>query len=328
MDDSPEMAVRSLEGPHAAPPNDQSGSGPVLPCVYHSWAEAPTEGGQITKKRKRIDGSKGRRAKVKDKQLRQAAPMVQPKNTALKPRKHLIIPDVQAKPGVPLDHLTWIGNYIAEKRPDVIVQIGDFADMPSLSSYSLGKAEAEGQRYQNDLNTAHHAMRLLTEPFRTIKNYHPEMHLTLGNHEDRIDREAECNPKFEGYISTADLHYEDWGWTVHPFLKIIKIDGIEYTHYFTSGSMGRPVTSAAAILRTRHSSGVMGHVQMTDIAFHPKSGHIGIISSCAYQHEEAYLTPQMEGKAQRRQIVMLHEVSEGIADPMFASLDFLRRRYS
>lgn len=47
------------------------------------------------------------------------------------PRRHLVIPDVQAKDGVPLDHLEWIGRYIADKRPDVIVCIGDFADMPS-----------------------------------------------------------------------------------------------------------------------------------------------------------------------------------------------------
>src|ERR1041385_5221994 len=64
-------------------------------------------------------------------------------------RVHAYIPDIQTKPGVPNEHLSWIANYLVEKRPDVIIQAGDFADMPSLSSYALGKAEAEGTRYIN-----------------------------------------------------------------------------------------------------------------------------------------------------------------------------------
>ncbi len=243
-------------------------------------------------------------------------------------RIHCIIPDVQTKPGVLNAHLGWIGNYIAEKRPDVVVQIGDFADMPSLSSYSLGKGEAEGTRYPADIAAAKEAMEILMKPIRKVKGYKPRLVLTLGNHEDRIDREVEANPRLIGAISTKDLGYKEAGWEVHKFLEIVEIDGFEYTHYFTSGVMGRPVTSAAAILRERHTSGVMGHVQTTDIAFHKKSGHIGIISSCAYLHEEKYLGPQMTGKAQRRQIVMLHEVRDGIADPMLVSLEFLRRKYS
>ena len=49
---------------------------------------------------------------------------------------HAIIPDVQARAGVDLSHLAWVGNYIAEKRPDVIVQIGDFASF--IRAVSIG----------------------------------------------------------------------------------------------------------------------------------------------------------------------------------------------
>ena len=60
--------------------------------------------------------------------------------------KHLVIPDVQAKPGVPLEHLDWLGQYIVAKKPDVVVCLGDFADMESLSSYDVGKRSYEGRR--------------------------------------------------------------------------------------------------------------------------------------------------------------------------------------
>ena len=68
--------------------------------------------------------------------------------------KHLIIPDTQVKRDVDLSYLEWIGKYIVDKKPDVIVQIGDFADMPSLSSYDVGKKSFEGRRYKDDIEAA------------------------------------------------------------------------------------------------------------------------------------------------------------------------------
>jgi hypothetical protein len=240
-------------------------------------------------------------------------------------RTHLIIPDCQVKPGVPLEHLTWIGNYIAEKQPDVVVQIGDFADMPSLNSHAKLK-EMEGQRYAEDVAVTKAAMDKLLAPIKKVKGYKPEMILTLGNHEGRIDREAEDKPWLVGAISSKDLGYRERGWRVYDFLDVAKVDGWEYSHYFVSGAMGRPVSSAAALLRERQCSAVQGHVQYTDIAFHKKTGKIGILAGICYLHNENYLTPQ--GNSTRRQIIMLHEVHDGVGDPMLVSLRFLKLHYS
>ena len=246
-------------------------------------------------------------------------------------RVHLVIPDCQVRTGVNTDHLEQIGNYIVDKKPDVIIQIGDFADMPSLNSYTKGKREAEGQRLARDIASVTHAMERLLKPIhdynRTAEvKYSPEMHLTLGNHEYRIEREIDENPKLERMFSLDDLGYSEFGWKVHEFLKVAKIDGVEYAHYFTSGNMGRPVTSAAALLRERQNSAIMGHVQHTDMAFHKKTQNIAMFCGIAYTHDEAYLGPQ--GNNTRRQIVMLHEVEDGRFDPMFVSLKFLSKRYA
>lgn len=244
----------------------------------------------------------------------------------IRSRSHLIIPDCQVSDGVPTEHLEWVGRYIADKRPDVIVCIGDFADMPSLSSYDKGKKRMEGQRYVRDIEAARAGMDRLTAPFRDIPDYKPQMVLTLGNHEDRITRAVEDAAVLENAIGLHDLGYEAFGWEVYPFLEVVKIDGIEYSHYFTSGVMGRPVTSAAALLRERAGSAIMGHVQHTDVAFHKKTQRIAIFCGTCYLHDEEYLTPQ--GNVQRRQILMLHEVEDGRFDPMFVSLDYLRRRHA
>ena len=48
-------------------------------------------------------------------------------------KKHLVIPDSQVRPGVDTSYLKWIGQYIVDKKPDTIIHIGDFADMPTIS---------------------------------------------------------------------------------------------------------------------------------------------------------------------------------------------------
>jgi hypothetical protein len=250
-------------------------------------------------------------------------------------RKHAVIPDTQVRPGVKLDHLEWIGNYLAEKKPDVIVQIGDFADMHSLSSWDKGKKSAENARYSADVQVARDAMRRLTEPIRkevraTRGRWRPRLILTLGNHEDRITRFVDSNPELDGKLSIDDLGYADAGFEVHDFLRPVVVDGIAYAHYFTSGPMGRPVPNAKAMVKKYHQSCTMGHVQATD--WYPQDTHadgrpiLGLFAGTCYLHDEPYLGPQ--GNFQRRQIVLKHEVSRGVYDPMFVSLNYLERKYA
>lgn len=47
---------------------------------------------------------------------------------------HFVLPDAQIRHGDNTDFLRAIGNYVVRKQPDVIINLGDFADMPSLSS--------------------------------------------------------------------------------------------------------------------------------------------------------------------------------------------------
>jgi hypothetical protein len=241
-------------------------------------------------------------------------------------RTHLVIPDCQVKPGVNTDHLEWIGRYIAEKRPNVVVCIGDFADMPSLSSYDKGKKCFEGRRYKLDIEAAKAGMERLMAPIRRVKGYRPQLVMTLGNHEERILRAIEADAVLDGTVGIEDLGYAKIGWRVHDFLEVVEIDGVEYSHYFCSGVMGRPVSSARVLLNTRQGSAIQGHVQKFDMAVHERTGAIAIMVGIAYTHQEDYLTPQ--GQSCRQQIVMLHEVVDGSFDPMFVSISYLRRKYS
>lgn len=250
--------------------------------------------------------------------------------------KHLMIPDVQAKDGVSLDHLTWIGKFIVDKKPDVIVCIGDFADMPSLSSYDKGKKSFEGKRYKIDIAAAKKAMDLLLAPLREYQQkqidnhkprYKPRLVMTLGNHEERIARVAETQPELDGVISYDDLPYEDW--EVYDYLKPAVIDGVMYVHYLANPMTGKPYTGTALsqLMKVQHSFCV-GHKQTLDVAtyFTPLGRQTwGIISGACYQHEESYKGYQ--GNAHYRGVIVLHDVHDGEFDPMIVSLKYLKQRY-
>ena len=247
-------------------------------------------------------------------------------------RVHMVISDVQAKPNVSHDHMEWIANYALEKRPDVIVQIGDWADMPSLSLYDKGKRCYEGRRYVKDIEAANYSLECFERQLEDYnranpdKPYNPRKVLTRGNHENRIIRACELDAALHEKLTVNDLDFERRGWECHDFLKVVRIDGIEYAHYFISGNMGRPVVSAAALLRARNGSATMGHVQHCDMAIHKTTQHMALFAGISYLHDEEYLGPQ--GNDTRRQIVMKHEVEDGRYDPMFVSLRFLKKRYA
>jgi len=240
-----------------------------------------------------------------------------------------VIPDVQAMPNVPLDHLTWCGKYLARIQPDVVVCIGDFGDFPSLSHFERGTLQFEGRRYKKDLGAFHKAMELLREPMEKTSDWRPKLEFTLGNHEDHIRRAVNEDPKLEGLMALdTDLRLLEYGWRVHPFLQPVSIGGVAFCHYFPSGVMGRPITRAAQILSKLHMSAVAGHQQGKDIAFSRKAdgGNIAaIITGSFYQHSYEYLSPFTN--AHWRGMVVLHEVKDGQFDEMFVSMNYLKRKF-
>lgn len=250
--------------------------------------------------------------------------------------KHLVIPDTQIKANEDLTFLTWIGEFIVQKKPDVVIHLGDFADMSSLSSYDVGKKSFEGQRYVKDIDAAQRGMDLLLAPLVNFnmlkkknkeKQYKPRLVLTLGNHEQRIERAINDDPKLEGLISYEDLPYK--AWEVYPYLKPVIIDGIAYCHYFPSGIMGRPTATAYLLVSKMHMSCVAGHQQGKQIAYgkRPDGSLITcIIAGSCYEHDEDYMGPQ--GNNHFRGILMAYDVQDGSFDEHFVSLKYLKEHYA
>jgi hypothetical protein len=249
----------------------------------------------------------------------------------------LVIPDCQVKEGVPLEHLSWAGQAICDYRPDVVVNIGDFADMPSLSTHDLkGSKYFEGLRYKKDIEVAKMAMKKLLKPLRDLqakqrknkeKVYKPRMLLTLGNHENRIDRAINNNPTLDGLISVEDLEYAK-DWEVYPFLHPVFVNGVGFNHYWPVGAMGRPAGSAAAIINKLHMSCVAGHQQGKQVAYGKRADGkpiCAIIAGSFYLHDESYMD-RLSNRHWRGLLVM-NEVNDGHFDELFLSIEYLERKY-
>lgn len=252
-------------------------------------------------------------------------------------RTHLVIPDTQAKPGAPVDHLGWIGQYIVDKKPDVVVHLGDHADMPSLSSYDKGTKSFEGRRYKADIEAANGAFDVLNAALdennrRLATNkkaqWTPEKHILLGNHENRIYRAVEGKAELDGTIGVHDLNYEDHGWEVHDFLTPVDIDGVYYAHYWYNPNSGVPFggTIETRLKNVGHSF-TQGHLQtlMYGLRFVNDRSQHALVAGACYLHSEDYKGPQ--GNAHWRGIIMKHEVQDGSYDPMFVSLNYLCNKY-
>lgn len=252
--------------------------------------------------------------------------------------KILVIPDTQVKDGVDLSHLKALGNYIVEKKPDVIVHIGDHYDMESLSSYASTK-EKEGRRVNSDLQAGWEGMKELLEPLRQYNEkrrrykermYRPRMEFCLGNHEERLRRYIDANPALDGVMSYPEaFQLEFFGWNVNEFLKPVVIEGISFAHYFYNPMSGRPYGGTCHTkLKNIKNSFVMGHQQGLDMATttgNDGKKYWGIVAGSFYTHEEGYIGPQ--GNDHWRGALMLHNVEDGGCDPCVIGMNYLLENY-
>lgn len=253
--------------------------------------------------------------------------------------KILMIPDTQQKEGVPTAFLTWIGQFIVDKKPDVIVHIGDHYDMPSLSYYDKGKRRAEGQTYKADIDAGNRAMDILMAPLIDYnkqqaktkhKQYKPRLIFCLGNHEFRIERAVEEDSRLWGSIGYQDFNLKAHGWEVYDYRETVEINGVYFSHFFYNPMTGRPWGGMPETrLKNIGHSFVMGHQQGLKHAIQCLStGEIrrALIAGSCYLHDEEYLGPQ--ANSYWRGICMLHEVKNGNYDLMEVSLDYLKRRHA
>lgn len=253
-------------------------------------------------------------------------------------KRHFLIPDCQVRPGEPTDHIDWIAQAIVEYRPDVVVNLGDWWDCPSLSSHEQpGSMATEGARYEDDVRVGNEAFARLCAPMEAEqarlkrnkeKQWNPEKHFLFGNHEHRITRAVNASPKLAGAIGLHHLDTRDF--KRHAFLERVWLDGVLYSHYFQSAHSHHAIGgSIDSMLNKIGASFVMGHRQGfqygTRIQASGKTWH-GLVAGSCYLSVEGYRGAQ--GQRHWRGVVVLNEVQDGEYCIMPLTLNYLARKYT
>ena len=248
-------------------------------------------------------------------------------------KRILVIPDAHARKQHDNSRFDALGNFIVRKKPDIVISIGDWVDMPSLSTYDKGRKAAEGKRVKDDIDAGNDALqRVMSKVNKGLKpEGRPEFHITLGNHEDRIDRHVEANPELEGKLSMDDLQFKKWGWKVHPYLKPLVLQDILFQHYLPGGPLGKPtsgVNHARSLILKGMMSVVVGHSHQRDYYETTRADHrkmFGLVVGCFDEGTHSYAKGTQHNWWSG--LVMLNEAHKGSAEPAFYSMDYLKRKF-
>jgi len=258
-----------------------------------------------------------------------------------KPRTHLVIPDEHYYHGDNYRRCKALGAFIAEHRPDVIIRLGDMWDMPSLCSYEKGKKEMVFKNVKYDLEAGHKAEEYLFSPLLDLNGklaklkktlYKPLIIKLMGNHEQRVQRLLDYEPKWEGSVSMKDFETRlPIVEHIVPYMDYANIDGIYYSHHWASGVQGRPFASARAMLSKRGVSCTMGHSHSLDHAVLVKpSGDMirGLIAGCFQDPEHKGFGGLQVDNLYWNGIFMKHGVKNGSYDLEEISVKRLIQNYS
>lgn len=248
---------------------------------------------------------------------------------------HLIIPDPHAHFEHHNNRALWLGRLINEVKPDVVVNLGDTADMPSLSGYDKGKKSFQGRTYRADIDAHNDFQEKLWHEVKKAKKKLPRRVTLHGNHEHRIHRAIELQPELEGAIGYSDLELRYWYDDIVPYQGttpgVIEIDGVHYAHYFVSGVMGRAVGGihpAASLLAKQHGSCTAGHSHLLDYSVHTSvtgSKMVGLVAGWFgdYRADWAGVCNDLWWSG----VVVKRNVENGFYDLETISIDKLRKEY-
>lgn len=250
----------------------------------------------------------------------------------------LVISDQHAHPDHNNDRADWLGQLIVDRKPDVVINIGDAADMASLSSFDKGKASFHGSSYQADIEAHLDFQDRLWAPMRKAKRKQPYRVVLHGNHEHRLQKVLEYDPQLAGSrygVSFTDYAFKDWYHEEIPYLGsgpgTYDFGGVTFAHFLPSGAMGKPiggVHQASSMIAKAKVPSVVGHSHFADYSVQAdiRGNLIQAVVAGVYQDYNS----GWAGNTQNgwwRGLVYLHGVEGGQFDPEFISLDRIKREY-
>lgn len=252
----------------------------------------------------------------------------------------LVIPDSHTRPGE--DNITRfeaLGNYVVEKQPKHIVDLGDHFDLPSQSRYDEGLEAMEGRFFGDDIQAGQEALDAFQEVIDAYnkgrkKKYTPDKDFLFGNHCERLETFLKKNPKYRKNLGFQSFGLEERGWRTTPYREKLLLEGFVFMHHF-SNKMGKALSSNVNVGHTIYQqqsvSGLSGHSHLLQVSYNVGadgrkyiSGSLGWFG--ALDQVEGYAKDIMHGWWNG--ITIIHDAFSGHGDLEFISQERLLREYS
>lgn len=253
-------------------------------------------------------------------------------------KEYLIVPDCHAHPDHSNVRADWLGQFIKDRKPDVVVNMGDTWDLPSLSSFDKGKASFNGASYEKDMEAGLDFQDRMWHPIKKSKKKQPRKVFLEGNHCHRLSKVLEYEPHLAGDrygISYKNFQLENYYHDIVMYQGqtpgIITLDGISFAHFFVSGLMGRPIggdNHAASLLNKNYSSCVAAHSHTLDYAIRAGSNGkkiMGLVAGVYQDYSSGWAG--VVNNLWHSGLCYLRNVDDGTYDLEVISMDALRKEY-
>jgi hypothetical protein len=242
----------------------------------------------------------------------------------------------------------WLASFIIDQIKTLepgevlfVVDLGDFIDLKSLASYDKGKAEAELERLELDIDYGLDARERMMKP---VLDYLAELKrqkrgkvvhfvCNLGNHENRWARFRSDNPAWVNFDGIPDdiTQASKFGATIVPFLVPYDIAGISFCHYYYKKDPRfaiSGVTPARSLVLYLKKSAVCGHTHDWDV--HTATSVLGTVKcvycGCYYEHTDKYPGPQGHASIWRG-LTVFTNCHNGSFNEVKYPLEEIKRKY-
>lgn len=237
-------------------------------------------------------------------------------------------PDAHTYPGHDQQPVEAMGAWFGSEGVDVVVNIGDFADMGSLSSYDKATLSIEGKRVQADLDYTREMNDLF---IHSLGGHEAHLIMTEGNHEERLWRAEKADPQLQGIFGEDPWGYAEAGYYVYDYLDVVRINGLAFSHAFVNPySLMGGIQGGSADIRMKNVGfpHVAGHQHGPLIHGQRRRGDGTALSTliigCAHTESHGYWG---KGRDVFRGGAILRNVENGAYDLEVKSLDNIMKEY-
>jgi len=240
-----------------------------------------------------------------------------------------------------LSRFKLLSKFIIDKKPDVIIFMGDFLTMSCLSFFDKDKRQRmEGKRYKKEIDKGNEALDIIfyellelqeKQRLQKLKIYRPNVYYLNGNHGNRLNRYLEYDPTFEGLVSIEkDLKLKERNIKFIPYREYLNINKINFTHIpFNKTKEVCGVNITKKVSQLMFTSCVFAHVHSMEYEGFKRHGQDDlqqILSvGCFFEKHEDYvhgrITEYWKG------LVLLDSFKEGRFDTQTYSLEKLKKEY-